>query len=273
MQASIDNLLNLKAEVARRRHERDPVQMAFDLGFRPDPWQAKLLRSKHSRILACTSRQAGKSQTAAIVALHEAVTKPKSLTLIVSKALRQSRELFGKVRDSWDQLLDFASGQELPYKTPSLELTEDNYLSLKFASGSRIVSIPANSSTIRGFSAVSLIVVDEAAFVPDSLYLAVRPMLIISKGRLMMLSTPFGKRGAFYNEWCGAGAKDWQRFEVPAESVPRISPADLESERLALGRWWFEQEYLCKFNDAVDQVFSSTDIERAESDYEVLEFA
>jgi hypothetical protein len=266
-------VIDLHTEVTRRRHARDPVQMAFDLGFTADRWQAKLMRSKHPRILACTSRQAGKSQTAALVALHEAITVPKSLTLIVSKALRQSRELFGKVRDSWDQLLDFASADGLPYQTPELELTEDNYLSLRFASGARIVSIPANSSTIRGFSAVSLILIDEAAFVPDQLYLAVRPMLIVSKGRLMMLSTPFGKRGAFFNEWSGAGAQDWQRFEVPAGEVPRIAPADLESERLALGRWWFEQEYLCRFNDAIDQVFSTSDIERAEQDYPVMEFA
>jgi Terminase large subunit, T4likevirus-type, N-terminal len=261
----LENLIQIKAELARRRHEGDPVQMAFDLGFRPDPWQAKLMRSQSKRILACTSRQGGKSQTAALCALHEAITKPVSLTLIVSKAMRQSRELFGKVRDSWEQLLSFAAMEGLPYQTPELELTEDNLTSLRFANMSRIVSIPASNSTIRGFSAVSLIIIDEAAFVPDELYLSVRPMLIISKGRLLMLSTPFGKRGHFYREWSGLGAKDWERYEVPATMIPeeRISAEDLRAERDALDDWWFEQEYLCRFQDAIGQVFASEDIDRS----------
>ena len=122
-------------------------------------------------------------------------------------------------------------------------------------------------------AAVSLIIIDEAAFVPDELYLSVRPMLIISKGRLLMLSTPFGKRGHFYTEWCGHGANDWERYEVPASQVPRISAEDLKSEEAALGRWWFEQEYLCRFQDAIGQVFASEDIDRSvKPELEVLAF-
>jgi hypothetical protein len=37
--------------------------------------------------------------------------------------------------------------------------------------------------TIRGFSAATLIVEDEAARVPDDLYFSVRPMLAVSGGR------------------------------------------------------------------------------------------
>lgn len=256
-----EKLFSIQAEIARRRHERDPVQMAFDLGFSPDPWQARLMRSQKRRIIGCTSRQAGKSHTAAMVALSEAVTKPKSLTLIVSRAMRQSRELFGKVRDSWDQLADLAGSGILPYEAPELELLEDNITSLRFANLARVVSIPANSSTVRGYSSVSLIILDEAAFIPDHLYRAVRPMLMISKGRLLMLSTPFGKRGVFYKEWIGEGDPTWERYEVKATMVPRISAEDLEAERLAMGPWWFEQEYMCKFHDALDQVFSYEDIQ------------
>jgi hypothetical protein len=62
---------------------------------------------------------------------------------------------------------------------------------------------------VRGFSGTSLLIVDEAARVDDELYYAVRPMLAVSGGVLMMLSTPFGKRGVFYEEW--TGGECWER--------------------------------------------------------------
>jgi hypothetical protein len=56
--------------------------------------------------------------------------------------------------------------------------------------------------------------VDEASRVPDELYFAVRPMLAVSGGALMMLTTPYGKRGIFYEEW--TSGHGWARYEVPA---------------------------------------------------------
>jgi hypothetical protein len=70
-------------------------------------------------------------------------------------------------------------------------------------------------------------------------------MLAVSGGRLICLSTPYGKRGFFYEAW--AGREDWLRVEVPATRVKRIAPAFLEEERRALGESWFRQEYLCSF--------------------------
>ena len=57
------------------------------------------------------------------------------------------------------------------------------------------MGLPANEATVRGFSAVSLMVVDEAARVPDDLYEAVKPMLAVTDGALWLMSTPFGRRG------------------------------------------------------------------------------
>jgi hypothetical protein len=59
---------------------------------------------------------------------------------------------------------------------------------------------------VRCFSP-GLVIVDEAARVPDDLYRAVRPMLAVSQGRLIALSTPFGQRGWFYDELHGSGPK------------------------------------------------------------------
>jgi hypothetical protein len=127
--------------------------------------------------------------------------------------------------------------------------------------GSRIVTLPGSEKTIRGFSGTSLLVLDEAARVEDQLYFAVRPMLAVSGGALMMLSTPYGKRGMFFEEWTGAGG--WERYEVPADKCPRITEEFLEEERASLPPWVYRQEYECSFEETEDQVFTTDLIDRA----------
>ena len=106
-------------------------------------------------------------------------------------------------------------------------LDEDNRLSLSLRNGSRVVRLPGTAATIRGFSAPDLIIEDEAAFVDDGFYRATRPMLATtSGGRLILMSTPYGKRGHFYEAWHESG--DWHRVEVPATDCPRITPAIAE---------------------------------------------
>jgi hypothetical protein len=83
----------------------------------------------------------------------------------------------------------------------------------------------------------------------------------------MMLSTPYGKRGVFYEEWIAseseAGEERWERFEVPASQCPRIPESFLEEERSVLPSWVYRQEYECSFEETEDQVFTTEMIERA----------
>jgi Terminase large subunit, T4likevirus-type, N-terminal len=214
-----------------------------------DPWQEKLLRSDSSRILLNCSRQSGKSTMAAIIAMHQALRRSSSLVLILAPAERQAKELFTKVAQAYRVL-----GHAVPaesYRKMGAEL----------ANGSRIEALPGTEKTIRGFSGVDLLLVDEASRVADELYYAVRPMLAVSGGRLMMLTTPYGRRGAFYEEWTGHGA--WERYEVPASQCPRISEEFLGEERHALPRRVFRQEYECSFEETDDQVFSHADVQAA----------
>jgi hypothetical protein len=226
------------------------VAFARSLGFEPDGWQADLLRSDARRILVNVHRQGGKGVTAAILALHQAIYRPKSLTLLVSPSQRQSSELFKKVQD-WADALD-----------RPLALEEDNALGMKLANGSRVVSLPGRDSTIRGFSGVDLVVEDEASRVDDSLYRAIRPMLATSGGRLVLMSTPFGKRGHFWQEWTERPHL-WERFEVWAKACRRIPAEFLRAEEASLGRWFYAQEYECAFADTVDQLFAYELVRRA----------
>ena len=238
-----------KPSVRRSALPPDRVEFARRLlGIEPDDWQADFLTSDATRVLMNCSRQSGKSTVAAIRTLHEALTKPGSLTLVLAPAERQAQELFSKVAGFYGQLAQRAPSPDSNRKT-----------GMALANGSRIEALPGSSDrTVRGFSGVSLLIVDEAARVDDHLYYAVRPMLAVSGGSLMMLSTPFGKRGAFFEEWTnGTG---WERYEVPASKCPRISEVFLEEEFRSLPRRIYRQEYECSFEATDDQVFDFADV-------------
>ncbi len=230
----------------------DPAALMRHAGMPPDPWQERLLRSKAPRVLLLCCRQSGKSTVTAALSLHEVLFRPESLVLLLSPSQRQSQELFRKVSD-------FRAKVGIP-----ISVKEESALRVEFENGSRIVALPGNEETIRGYSGVRLLVVDEAARVPDSLYLSVRPMLAVSGGRLVCLSTPFGRRGFFHEEWTGEAS--WERIQITATQCPRISAAFLKEERESLGEWWYRQEYLCEFADTNDQYFRTEDIERAFTD-------
>jgi hypothetical protein len=227
----------------------DRVSFARALGLEPDGWQEELLCSTSDRVLLNCSRQSGKSTISGVIALHRALYHPGSLVLCLAPALRQSQELFGKVLGFYRDLGRPVSPQG------------ERKLSLELENGSRIVTLPGSEKTIRGFSGTSLLVLDEAARVEDELYFAVRPMLAVSGGALMMLSTPYGKRGVFYEEW--TGGHGWERYEVPANQCPRISGEFLEEERAVLPSWVYRQEYECSFEETEDQVFTTEMVERA----------
>jgi hypothetical protein len=212
----------------------DPARLFHEAGLTPDPWQAEVLRSRAPRILLNCSRQAGKSTTIAALALHEALFRPGALVLVLSRAQRQAVELFRKVLHFYNAL-----GRPLP-------ASAESSLKLELVNGSRVVALPGKEANIRSYSGVQLLVIDEAARVPDELYRAVRPMLAVSGGRLILLSTPFGRRGFFWNEW-NRSETPWLKLQIPAEQCPRISAAFLEEERRTQGDSWFRQEYQCSF--------------------------
>jgi hypothetical protein len=235
---------------------RDDLRLALDrvafaraLGVEPDPWQADLLGSSSDRVLLNCSRQSGKSTMSGVIALHRALYHPGSLILCLAPALRQSQELFAKIAGFYRDLGRPVAPQG------------ERRLSLELENGSRIITLPGSEKTIRGFSGAALLLVDEAARVDDELYFAVRPMLAVSGGTLLMLTTPYGKRGVFFQEW--TSGHGWERYRVTASECPRISPGFLEEERAALPPWVFRQEYECSFEETEDQVFTTDMIDRA----------
>ena len=233
----------------------DPTRILCEgIGAPADTWQAKVLRRRTRRCLQLVTRQGGKSTTTAAKALHKALYTPGSLTLLVAPSQRQSGELFSKVVSLYRAC------------EPPVDTRKVSAMRMELDNGSRIIALPGSEKTIRGYSGVDLLVIDEAARVLDELYYSVRPMLAVSDGELIAMTTPWGKRGWFYDEWTDTEATEWTRIKVTADACPRITETFLEEERRKLGAWWFRQEYFCEFSDTVDSLFSTDDIDGAFSD-------
>jgi hypothetical protein len=221
--------------------------------------QASVLGSQAKRGILNCSRQWGKSTVAAAKAVHRAFTRPGCLVLVASPGERQSAEFLRKASEMVQRAGVAPRGDG------------GNPISLLLPNRSRIVGLPGNEATVRGFSAVSLLLIDEAARVEDAMYKALRPMLAVGRGDLWLMSTPCGKRGFFYEVW-EHGGPEWARVCVPATECPRIGKEFLEEERGALGPVWFRQEYLCEFVDNGNAVFGRDLVERAlDDDLEPLE--
>ena len=226
------------------------VEMAARLGLNLDDWQFDALCTDARQLLLNIHRQGGKSLVMALLGLHAILSAPNTLVLMISPTERQSGLLFREMLGFYRRL-----GAPIPALIT-------NRLSLELADGSAVFALPGSETNIRGFSAVTLILADEAARIPDALMGAVRPMIAITNGRLIAASTPAGCRGWWHSAWRDGGP-DWRRFEVRADACPRISAGFLAAEQRALPRLVYQAEYENAFVETEDAVFGFADIQAA----------
>jgi hypothetical protein len=229
----------------------DPALIGERVGLTLDSWQAELIRTQPRRALLLAARQSGKSTATALLALHVAIFQPGSLILLLSPSQRQSQELFRTLMLYHGKLAG------------APELTAESLLRAELSNQSRIIALPGGGEgkTVRGYAAVRLAVVDEAARCEDGLFAVVRPMLGTSDGSLIMLSTPFGKRGEFHRAW--TEGEDWTRVRIPASACPRLSKEFLAEELRELGALRYSEEYELAFNEPEEALFPTAIIDRA----------
>ena len=215
-----------------------------ELGFAADERQAELLDSGTRRLLLCCARQWGKSTVTAIRVAHHVLFQPGAMVVVAGPAKRQSGEFLAKVAGFMGRL-------GIRWKSDGL-----NKYSMVLENGSRLVAVPGRAAFIRGFSAVTFLVIDEASKAEDSLYAALTPMLATTDGMLWLMGTPSGQAGFFYREWVRGGAH-WKRMSVPATECGRIGAEFLARERVSMGEDLFRQEYLCEFLAGPGQMFTA----------------
>jgi hypothetical protein len=241
-------------------YKLDRVLFAEAAGFRDlDPWQRRALRSTAARMLLLASRQSGKSATVALISAHTALYQPSSETLIIAPTERQSKETFAKVMGAF---------HALRWPVPS---DAESTLYVQLRNGSRVLALPGSAQTIRGYRA-DLLLLDEAAQISDELLQSVFPSLTVARaGRLLALSTPFGRRGWFFDAWESGRDADtelpWERYFVPASDCPRISQAVIREALRLFGPAYVASEYNCEFSDAAGSLFNAADVQASLKEY------
>ena len=226
-----------------------PAFILEEAGIPVLPWQRRVLDnwSKDQHILA--TRHGGKSSIGAAMALHVAMYHPGHPVVLVGRAGRQSVEIFRIARLLYDRL------KSKP------RLIVDAATSLELENHSRILALPGDADTVRGISGASAVIVDEAAYVDESMLIALEPMLSTTGGPLWLMSTAAGKRGFFYDYFRDKSV-DFFRTIATADDCPHISPEFLAKRRKRWPKWYFEQEFYCVFHDDNASAFTSDLIAR-----------
>ena len=243
-----DNEAGARPYLRRSVYANVPEMWASKVcGFIPDPWQAELLGSTSPTILVNCCRQSGKSTTVASLTAHLATFKPGSLAVTLAPAQRQAAELLRTSRHFYRQ------GGGGP-------LRRDNVFDYETADGARVISLPSDEDNIRGLASVDLLVLDEAARIPDDLYFAVIPFITVSRGRRIAMSTPKGQRGWWYRAWIGEDDEPWERYTITAKECPRLDPVMIARLRRSMGNRRFNQEYYCTFEETAGALLDPDDI-------------
>lgn len=253
------------------------------LGFKAFDWQNMVVESKEKRLILMCSRQAGKSTIVSSMPCHAAKYQKKSLSIVMAPSEAQAKEDMVKVKDF--------IARDPTY--PSLRKCSEEQIEL--SNGSRIIVVAATDKSARGYSRPRVVVLDEASRIPDVVYRSgVVPMVNKSPdSQIVMLSTPYGQQGFFYDTWKTSNRykKIFVRtpWDVDPDDPTRLIPSVPEdmfisccAEKGIIGMYspnhmdyddqmgnlsdvgsrQYRQEFCCDFVEVEGQVFSNVDIDR-----------
>ncbi len=245
----MDNLSKEPAFYKRVLELVDPVAwLKVNTDFNPWSYETALLRDNQLKVrVVRKSRQVGITTTIAHEAVWKAFTS-RRVILIVSPSQRQSWIVMSKIQ---------AIVNSNPRLTALVSLKNKNQMQLK--NGSVIAATPNNPDRIRGYTANDIYLDEAAHFLNDEPVMrAIKPMLIATQGTFTIVSTPFGKRGLFWDQYRIATEEQATRDDVraydlyPSTISPLITKERMEQEQLNLTEPEFQQEYLGEFIEQVD---------------------
>lgn len=184
----------------------DPVERFRRTIAEPDDWQQDMLTARDSVLAVLVSRQVGKSSTTSILG-YDTISQGR-FVLVLAPSERQSRETLKKIM--------FARSRD----RHSPALVRSTMTEVELINSGRVVCVPQSSDTVRGYSAVDLIVLEEAAFIEDDAIHAVLPSLA-EGGRVIAISTPGGKRDGFFYHLLQSD--DVRKIIARATEIPRMA--------------------------------------------------
>jgi hypothetical protein len=222
-----------------------------------DDWQKEILEAE-GNILLCTGRQVGKTTIFAKKASDRLLKKPTKI-IVVSLTEDQAQLIIQMV-------LTFLEKTNVRMiKTGRFRPTKNK---IELRNGSTIISRPVGitGDSVRGFTG-DVLIVDEASRMNEAVFSSAMPVLLTTAGEIWLCSTPFGKKGYFYECF-----KNVERFKVFHKSsvdviTNRAISASwnterrekalrfLDDEKKSMSKTRFGQEYLGMFMEDLAQFF------------------
>lgn len=229
--------------------------------FKPYDFQIDLIDTitRSPNVVVNKSRQMGVSETIASWMLWRACREAGFCGIVFSKTQQDAGNLAGRIR-----LAATTLGAACP------EFATDSRLEVAFRGYGRVLFLPPTPRAARGIPSASVIFADEAAFIgeAEAIYTASAPTLSMlgDAGRYVVVSTPNGRSGWFYQIWSNGGTA-WTRVQVHHSQHPLYSadpdwPSRTREQRHLTESQW-QQEYECSFEASDAGVFRHNLLEAA----------
>ena len=208
------------------------------------------------------SRQMGISTLVSAYSLWLMLFHSDKAVVVISRTQEATKEIVTKIRFMNENL---PSWLRLP-------LTEDNRLSLRFKNGSSIKAVSSAAGSARGF-ACSLIILDEAAFIPNAEEVWVGANATTSTGgKAIILSTPNGVGDFFHKMYTDAESKsngfvpislpwhlhperdqEWRDRKGSEQANPRMAAQEFDCDFTTTGNTVLSPELLKKYKQDVTE--------------------
>lgn len=198
-------------------------------------------------------RRTGKSYAAAILAFAK-LLEPKQQVMVVAPNFSLSSII-------WDYVTDLI--KQLQIETAQYNQKDKV---VKLVNGSIFRLLSANNRDSLVGRAANLLIIDEAAIIPNDEYFIrdLRPALsTFQDSRCLWISTPRGKGNYLYNYYMrGQDAEnnpEWGSAVYTWRSNPRLSEKDIAEAKRTMSKAMFLQEYECEWTTTEAQIYNTID--------------
>ncbi|MAV39026.1 MAG: terminase [Puniceicoccaceae bacterium] len=206
------------------------------------------------------ARRTGKSYAAAILAFAK-LLEPGQQVMVVAPNFSLSSII-------WDYVTDLIRQLDI-----EVERFNQKDKVVKLINGSVFRLLSANNRDSLVGRAANLLIVDEAAIIPNDEYYTrdLRPALsTFTDSRCLWISTPRGKGNYLYDYYLrGEDPEypDWSSSIHTWRSNPLLSETDVEEARRTITKALYLQEYECEWTTTESQIYLDLDEEKHIGDY------
>jgi hypothetical protein len=236
--------------------------MQFFFEYNPYSYQRRFIDAclKSKRVVAKWPRQSGKSTTVSVYALFRAITS-KCNIVIIAPSQSQSGELYDKVRSV---AIDNPAINKLIIKSTETEM--------KFANGSRIISLPCGPEgrTIKGYTA-DILILEESGLLKDMIVNTVAiPMVAATNGQIIKIGTPWTRnhfyRSCFEDKNYILISIDWKEVVEQGQYTQEF----IDEQKSQLSDIEFRTEYESEFIDDALSFFPTSLLEDCKCTYSLF---